>query len=228
MSRRLCGATIRDACRFANWLNNGQGDSDTENGTYTLNAGLGARAIQHSPGSEWAVASEDEWYKAAYYKGGGTNVGYWNYATQSDIPPSDKLVEPVDPGNNSTYVAYYGSGYTIGGPYYRTEVAAHENSESAYGTFDQCGNVWEWNDTLAFDVGGAERGMRGGSFDDYGNLGGLTAGASYRYYDLPSDGMASLGFRVSQVPEPSSLLAIAVGGVAVMLLSQRRYLTRQA
>jgi len=33
---------------------------------------------------EMAVASEDEWYKAAYYKGGSTNAGYWYYPTGSD------------------------------------------------------------------------------------------------------------------------------------------------
>ena len=39
-------------------------------------------------------------------------------------------------------------GYTIGSPYYTTEVGEFENSESPYGTFDQGGNIWEWNETV--------------------------------------------------------------------------------
>ena len=27
-----------------------------------------------------AKSTEDQWYKAAYYKGGSTNAGYWDYA----------------------------------------------------------------------------------------------------------------------------------------------------
>lgn len=35
------------------------------------------------------VPSENEWYKAAFYKGGGTDAGYWAYPTQSDLPPTN-------------------------------------------------------------------------------------------------------------------------------------------
>ena len=38
-------------------------------------------------------------------------------------------------------------GFTIGEPYCTTEVGEFENSASPYGTFDQGGNVWEWNET---------------------------------------------------------------------------------
>ena len=34
------------------------------------------------------LPTADQWYKAAYYKGGGTSAGYWDYATQSDSAPT--------------------------------------------------------------------------------------------------------------------------------------------
>jgi len=78
-----------DACRFANWLHNGQGDGDTETGAYTLNGynDIDGRTILRNANWRWAVTSEDEWYKAAYYKGGGTHAGYWDYPTQSNTVP---------------------------------------------------------------------------------------------------------------------------------------------
>ena len=38
------------------------------------------------------------------------------------------------------------------------------NSASPYGTFDQGGNVWEWNETAYSVCCGSYRGLRGGSF----------------------------------------------------------------
>jgi formylglycine-generating enzyme required for sulfatase activity len=40
----------------------------------------------------------------------------------------------------------------IGSPYYRMNVGEFENSDSPYGTFDQGGNIWEWNEAI-FSVG---------------------------------------------------------------------------
>ena len=70
-----------DACRFANWLNNGQqGAGTTEYGTYSLNGegNPSNSSITRNTGATWAVASEDEWYKAAFYdpnKAGGRGTG---------------------------------------------------------------------------------------------------------------------------------------------------------
>ena len=85
------------AARFANWLSNGrptgsQNSTTTEDGAYTLSGNTGnptLNSINPNTGlpPTYSLPSENEWVKAAYYKGGSTNAGYWNYATQSDIPP---------------------------------------------------------------------------------------------------------------------------------------------
>jgi YVTN family beta-propeller protein len=70
--------------RYVNWLHNAFGD--TETGAYTLNGALSG-IITKNEGAKYWIPSENEWYKAAYYKVGGTSSGYWTYATQSDDLP---------------------------------------------------------------------------------------------------------------------------------------------
>jgi len=188
-----------DACRFANWLGNGQGNGDTEIGAYTLTSnGIASNTVTRNAGWKWAVTSEDEWYKAAYYKGGGTNAGYWDYPMQSNtggIIPSNDIKSP-DGGNNANF---YQNGYTIDSPYDRTNVGEFENSASAYGTFDQGGNVSELNEDIVYIVLGQGldsqfRGLRGGSFVDHD----VPLQASARHYTTPNNENLNIGFRVSE------------------------------
>jgi len=203
-----------DACRFANWLCNGQGDGSTETGAYTLTAdGTYNNTITRNTNWKWAVTSEDEWYKAAYYMGDGTNTGYFDYPTSSDNVPSNVLVNPGDPGNNATFETDNTPFFTIGSPYYRTEVGAHENSDSPYGTFDQGGNVREWNDASGKAVIGRGRGVRGGAVATYEFL----MQASYRDLCNPTGESWDLGFRVSEVPEPLSMAFLALGGLGMLI-----------
>jgi formylglycine-generating enzyme len=193
-----------DSARFANWLHNGQptgeqGLSTTEDGAYYLNGAttnVALMAVRREADWKWAVTSEDEWYKASYYKGGSTSAGYWDYPTKSDTPPINTVLS-TDPGNHANFYDYYHTGnntYTIGSPYYRTEVGDFESSASAYDTFDQGGNVWEWNEALATT---SSRGLRGGSFDYYS----IDLLASYRTYYGPAGEDISVGFRVASVFE---------------------------
>jgi sulfatase modifying factor 1 len=204
-----------DAARFCNWLHNGQptGVQDlttTEDGAYYLNGATSDAALMavvREPDWKWAIPTEDEWYKAAYHKNDGVTGNYFDYPTSSDSTPSNALVEPTDPGNNATF---YDNGFTIGSPYYRTEVGAHENSDSPYGTFDQGGNVWERNEAIVDD---SCRGLRGGSF----NYGDTDLYAPHRGYVGPSSEDFYVGFRVASVPEPGSITLLVCGLLVGMM-----------
>ena len=210
-----------DAARFANWLHNGQPtdvpqDADsTEDGSYTLNGATSEVELMdvvREDDATWVIPTEDEWYKAAYYDpslnaGAG---GYYDYPTSSDNIPSNNLDLS---GNNATCYDNDGGGHTIGSPYFRTEVGAHENSDSPYGTFDQGGNVFEWNEAIIDWLGNLERGIRGESF--FSPAVNMHAGA-VRPHDDPTYERRYVGFRVAEVPEPGTLSLLALVGLAVL------------
>jgi len=157
-----------DAARFANWVQNGQptgpqGPGTTEDGAYLLNGATSDAdllAVTRKADWRWAITSEDEWYKAAYCNPG--TGSYYEWPIRSDSGPSNILVNP-DPGNNSNYYGLLT--YPIDPPHYTTVVGEFENSQSPYGTFDQGGNVYEWNEEiLSLPFYGLCRGSRGGSF----------------------------------------------------------------
>jgi len=195
-----------DAQRFANWLHNGQpvGPQDattTEDGAYTFS---GATSVgPRNPGAKVFLTSEDEWYKAAYYKAGGTDAGYWDYATQSDTQPT---LEPPPGGNNSA-----NAGTAPAGGHGLTNVGAYVDSVSAYGTYDQNGNVAEWMETR---TGFAGCYLRGGSWD----INPIVMAAYVR--DSTTIEAWNFGFRVAMVPEPATILLFGLGGLA--LLRNRR------
>ncbi|MHC4091184.1 MAG: SUMF1/EgtB/PvdO family nonheme iron enzyme [Planctomycetota bacterium] len=209
-----------DAARFANWLHNGQptGAQDlttTEDGSYYLdgasNSNVELAAVVREPDATWVIPSEDEWYKAAYHKNDGVTGNYWDYPMGSSAVP-DNGDPGGDTGNSANF--YDASGYRIGSPYWRTEVGYFGLSGSPYGTFDQGGNVWEWNEADIFGDG-SYRGVRGGSFlDTY--VGYLHAAG--RNYDPPSLEYSIFGFRVAELcplpPPPAQVTAedSGVGG----------------
>ena len=191
-----------DAARFCNWLHNGATNgASTETGAYTLN-GASSGIIAKNPGATWWIPSEDEWFKAAYYKGGGTNAGYWLYPTESDSAPGNTI------GGAANQANYYAGDMAVtqSANYsatlnYLTDTGVFSNSTSAYDTYDQGGNVFEWNDAVVR----SSRGVRGGNWGS----GVETLQSSYRAHDgVPSSEFA-VGFRAaSGAPTPSAVLTV--------------------
>jgi len=207
-----------DAARFANWLYNGQPTgaqdlSTTEDGSYYLNGATNDEdlmAAVREPDATWVIPSEDEWYKAAYHYNDGVTDNYWDYPTRSDNVPACECCPPAVP-NSANYDCNGADpgGFACGPPFYGTNVGCYDSSASPYGTFDQGGNVWEWNESVI----GSFRGVRGGSFGT--NVDGLHVAG--RSYNDPADENSIAGFRIAEAPGPIPTLS-EWGLVAMALL----------
>jgi formylglycine-generating enzyme required for sulfatase activity len=208
-----------DAARFCNWLQNGQptgteGNGTTETGAYALNSDTTNLSSEtRNPGATYFIPTENEWYKAAYYRGGGTNSGYWLYPTKSNAAPGNTL---PDTGDNANC---WNGGYADP-TNYLTPVGDFVLSPGPYGTFDQGGDLWQWNETEI--LGGDSdytRGLRGGDFADNSN----SLASSTRIDFEPTYGYANFGFRVAaSVPEPASIALLLAGAVALGIWRRRR------
>ena len=180
-----------DAARFANWMHNGQPTgaqtlNTTEDGSYYL----AGSPVLREPDATWVIPSEDEWYKAAYHKNDGVTGNYWSYPTQSHTAPSYGLPPGLDMTNGT---ANYWNGHITMTPYNRNVVGAYDAkpSDSAYGTFDQGGNVREWTEA----VFGSDRVSRGGSYMDFP----IYLQVQTRSHGLPSTEIPQVGFRLANI-----------------------------
>jgi len=231
------------AARVANWLEAGgnnygssvAGSAAINSGAYTLNNATSGDAPAVNPGAKFYIPTEDQWYKAAYYKGGGTNSGYWLYPTQSDTAPTPVTADSTGIGSAGNVGNF--ANFNNGAPWNGTDTLFGQGNPttvgtnggpSAYGAFDMGGNVIEWNDLTG--AAGPYRRLRGG--DWYNTADDSNAGmssASRHGEALPSyEQFPNLGFRLASygVPEIdpnglSSALGLIVGGLG--LLERRRY-----
>ena len=224
-----------DAARFSNWLHNGQptgpqNAGTTEGGAYPLNGATtnaALNAISRNAGAQWFIPTENEWYKAAYHQPagqGGDADNYWAYPTRTNStpysaqPPGSSAPTQSNTANYNNADDDTGNGYNDGfavtgsiiydpSQNYLTDVGAYTQSSSFYGTFDQAGNVYQWNEAL---ISGS-RGLRGG----YWNNGSNALVSSFPSSgNNPTDESFGFGFRVASVPEPSALALLAVAAMA--------------
>jgi formylglycine-generating enzyme len=203
------------AARFCNWLQHGQttgseGTATTETGAYTLNGAItdtALNAIGRNSGASYFLPSEDQWYKAAYYMGGGANSSYWSYTTRSNSTPSNAL--SATGANNANYFA---TAYTDPANLL-TPVGTFAASASAYGTYDQNGDVNQWMETVVGDG----RVIRGGSYD----VPAAAMISSDRAGMAPSLAAYNVSFRIAAVPEPCTSGLLAIGAAGVVLTRRR-------
>ena len=137
---------------------------------------------------------ENEWYKAAYYNGNGA---YYTYATQSNTVPSN-IIGSGD--NLANYLSDSTTGYCVSqsgalntSQTYLTNVGIFTGSYSYYGTFDQTGSVWEWNDLDG--IASKSRGLRGAAWTSSPPY----LKSSYRLITVPSSYSVNVGFRLAGV-----------------------------
>jgi formylglycine-generating enzyme required for sulfatase activity len=194
-----------DTLRFANWMHNGQGNGDTETGSYTLLGGTATPSngatVTRNPGATIVLPSENEWYKAAFYDAATTT--YFDWPAGTDAPTV--CASPGATPNTANCV--FTTNLNV------LPVGSFTNSASPYGTFDQGGNVEEWNEEI---VGAGLRGLRGGQWTDSVDL--LAASARSSSTDLIET--FSSGFRVAMVPEPGTT-GLLMAGFAGLVWKRR-------
>lgn len=201
-----------DAARFSNWLTNGQpqgqqDNSTTETGMYFLNGVTNPENTSvNRDSTAWlnggvAIASEDEWYKAAYHQPfveGGDTDNYWLYPTGSNTAPSPAEANSSNgPPNGLTIV-----GYSV---------------EGHYGTYDMAGNAEEWTEGYN---GTGSRVIRGGSAGSPTTV----MQSTVQHSNAPYSRSEHLGFRVTSlepIPEPATFAAI-IGLLGLGLAATRR------
>ena len=191
--------TVYDSLRFANWLHNGQGSGDTEDGAYTFS---GATSVgSRNAGATIFLTSEDEWYKAAYYD--AVSTSYFGYPMGINTLPT--CAAPSATANTANCWNAVGD---------FTDVGSYTGSASPYGTFDQGGNVVEW--TESFTISQAY--MRGGGFQFYDS----NLGTFWRWGVVPNAANQHQGFRVAMIPEPTTALLVAFGLAGLAAAGRRR------
>jgi hypothetical protein len=104
-------------------------------------------------GTRWFLPNENEWYKAAYYD--AVDGVYYEYPTGTNSRPNNNL-----PSHDTGNLANFSDPEPTTGnrDYLLTRVGAYMRSASPFVTFDQGGNIAEWNEAM-FQT---SRGLRGG------------------------------------------------------------------
>jgi formylglycine-generating enzyme required for sulfatase activity len=200
-----------DGLRMANWLHNGQGSGDTETGAYTISDGL---YLERNTGARWALASKDEWHKAAYYDA--------DSETYREYPNGKDTIEAPTDQTTPRELNFGASPYWApDGPldrHYFTSIG-ETTGYSTYGVFDMGGNAEEWTDSLVPPEGDYDRVVRGGTFDSSSTY----LARTMSYSQNPEYSSFGRGLRlVCLVPEPATVELLLLGFVACLLRRKGR------
>jgi formylglycine-generating enzyme required for sulfatase activity len=183
-----------EAAQFCNYLTSG----DKSKGAYQFSGdnsnpgdfmGINRNSAISYYGIAYVIPTEDEWYKAAYFKPDAT--GYSLYANGTDTAPIASV--------ESNYNDLIGEPWNVG-------TGTQEQNK----TFDMMGNVWELNETLFYS---SYRGVRGGSYINYDVFLSSSFQGTVGYQFEEED---FWGFRVVSVPEPCSLVLLGLGGLSLL------------
>jgi len=181
-----------EAAQFCNYLTSG----DKSLGAYQLGIDgsitVNRDAAILAYGTVYVIPTENEWYKAAYYK--PDDSGYSIYANGTNTDPVAGLETNYDRA-------------IIGGQPWDVGTGTSEQN----GTFDMMGNEWEWTET-SID---SNRVQRGGAHDY--NVECLRS--SYWTSDGPDGEGSNAGFRIAEIPEPASAVILALG---MFLIASKR------
>ncbi|MCX5645521.1 MAG: SUMF1/EgtB/PvdO family nonheme iron enzyme, partial [Phycisphaerae bacterium] len=185
-----------EAAQFCNYLTSG----DKSKGAYQFSgnnsnpgdfSGINRDAAISSYDIAYVIPTEDEWYKAAYFKPNGS--GYSLYANGlNTIPAAD-------------------NGWNYSGGSYNAPWDVGSGIQEQNTTFDMMGNVYEWNETPIWDWA---RVQRGGSYYSSDVL-----SSSYQAYGNPLGQNFSVGFRVASVDEPTVVPvpgAVLLGAIGLL------------
>jgi formylglycine-generating enzyme len=215
--------TWNEAARFVNWLNTSSGFPraykfalNPGDAGYTANAQANQNIVAWAPADPgynpnnlyrnslavYWLPSVDQWYKAAYYN---ANSGtYLDYATGSNAAPTSVT------NGTAAGSAVYNRSFNVG-PADITDAGGL----SPYGTMAQNGNVFEWEETDNNLVNGPVadfRGYRGGYWSSISTH----LLSSSRFSDAPTDSENVRGFRVATVPEPGTVILVAMASLGLL------------
>ncbi len=191
-----------EAAQFCNYLTSG----DKSQGAYLFSGnnanpgdflGIDRDSAVSAHGVIYAIPTEDEWYKAAYY----TGSGYSNYAFGTNNAP----VAGVE--------AYYSQPFPPAGPW-----QVGDGIEEQNGTFDMMGNVFEFSEALIAPY----RNVRGGMYLAVDGGDEYYLSAAFRGKEEQHTEADYIGFRVSSiepVPEPTTLALLTLG---TLIIRRRR------
>ena len=177
-----------EAMKFANFLTTG----DAYTGAYQFNRSGTLVAVDRDAavstcGTVYVLPTEDEWYKAAYYK--PVNDGSYSlYASGLDTVPTHGTAR----GWN-----YCNDGFVNGPPNYMWKTGSGGKEQN--GTYDMNGNVLEWNESAGdgtLNNLAENRVLRGGAVNDDE----IYLRSSNRDDDDPTSEDGGVGFRVAAIP----------------------------